>query len=286
VTWPQWRKIDNAEAERKASVHSFTLAFMTPGLRKAFLEQEQYRKEAMYKRLMKHGTSVKWDDDKTKFETPLLIDGKSYKPPQLFDVTPTPATIFKISQKYYIPCPDDRFFYCHRILPAGYQLQIAQGSREGVAYFTKDVIVPILAERGDKKTMNKTWMSHTPMEIFTQRRGIQLATGTVLVGGLGLGYLLRKVCDKPSVKRVIVVEQVQSLLDWIGPRLRELYPNVAAKVSDWICDDVYNQLGKHGPDTRHLLDIWQVYGKHDANYWAAKKTLKHLWGWGDVKESK
>jgi spermidine synthase len=56
-------------------------------------------------------------------------------------------------------------------------------------------------------------MSMTPAEMLTQRSGVQAAEGTVVLGGLGLGWLLRKVCEKQSVERVIVVEQSQELLD-------------------------------------------------------------------------
>ena len=56
----------------------------------------------------------------------------------------------------------------------------------------------------------------TPAEMLTQRSGVQAAEGTVVLGGLGLGWLLRKVCEKPSVERVIVVEKSQELLDWYG----------------------------------------------------------------------
>jgi hypothetical protein len=51
------------------------------------------------------------------------------------------------------------------------------------------------------------WMSLTPNEMLSQRSGIQKASGKVLIGGLGLGWFLRKVCAKPMVEEVIVVEK-------------------------------------------------------------------------------
>lgn len=122
-------------------------------------------------------------------------------------------------------------------------------------------------------------MSMTPMEMLTQRSGVQAAQGTVVIGGLGLGWLLRKVCEKPSVEHVVVVEKSQELLDWYGTGLCRRY----AKVSDVICDDVYNQIGKHGHDVKYLLDIWSLYGdaRRDRRFRALKRKFKkRLWGWG------
>jgi len=122
-------------------------------------------------------------------------------------------------------------------------------------------------------------MSMTPAEMLTQRSGVQAAEGTVVLGGLGLGWLLRKVCEKPSVERVIVVEKSQELLDWYWTDLCKRY----GKVSDVICDDVYNQIGKHGAKVKYLLDIWLRFGqaRRDSRFKALKRKLKkRLWGWG------
>ena len=54
------------------------------------------------------------------------------------------------------------------------------------------------------------------------------------------------------------------------------------KVTDVICDDVYNQIGKHG-NAQYLLDIWPISqgARRDARYRAAKKKLKsRIWAWG------
>jgi hypothetical protein len=55
------------------------------------------------------------------------------------------------------------------------------------------------------------------------------------------------------------------------------------KVSDVICDDVYNQIGKHGANVKYLLDIWLRFGqaRRDSRIKALKRKLKkRLWGWG------
>ena len=121
-------------------------------------------------------------------------------------------------------------------------------------------------------------MSLTPNEMLTQRSGIQAAEGTVVVGGLGLGWFLRKVCEKDSVQKVILVEKSRELLDWYGYDLCKKY----GKVTEIVCDDVYNQIGKHGP-AKYLLDIWPIYqgARQDSRYKTARRKLgKRFWAWG------
>ena len=132
-----------------------------------------------------------------------------------------------------------------------------------------------------------------------------MASRTVVIGGLGLGWLLRKVCEKPDVERVIVVEKSQELLDWYGYRLCGRFE----KAVEVICDDVYRQMGKHGVATRYLLDIWHLFSgaasdhrldpfrrKYkettlglgtgltgcDALQSSARPTLRHFNRWSDV----
>lgn len=224
-----------------------------------------------------------WDEDKTKFKNLLVLDGKTYKPERLFDVLACTNINAKISRDHVVVSPDERFFYCHQVLPFGEPLTLAQNKRTGTVFFTTDVVIPLLCEH-EGNGHYAPWMSVTPQEVLTLRRGIHLTTGKVLVGGLGLGYFLRKVCEKKSVTEVVVVEKNRWILDTIGKRLCKLHPQIAVKVKEWICDDVYAHVGRHGDDTRHMLDIWPTYGLCDSRFdeLKRKKTVKHLWGWGDV----
>lgn len=88
-----------------------------------------------------------------------------------------------------------------------------------------------------------------------------------------------KHAKKQPVDRVVVVEKSQELLDWYGYELCKRY----SKVSDVICDDVYNQIGRHGPETVYLLDIWPLYSdaRNDRRLRPWKRKLKkRLWAWG------
>src|SRR4029077_6778467 len=125
---------------------------------------------------------------------------------------------------------------CRRALPRGCGLEIWCGRRRGRGYFDDEVVVPVLAEIVPGERQPQVLMSVTPAEILTLRPGVRLARGRVMIGGLGLGWLLHKVCIKRTVTDVTVVEQSQSLLDWLGPVLRERYPALR-KVKRWLCYD-------------------------------------------------
>ena len=60
----------------------------------------------------------------------------------------------------------------------------------------------------------KLWMSLTPMEIESHYMPIQLATGHVGVGGLGLGYYTQRILQKEEVECVTVYELDQNVIDF------------------------------------------------------------------------
>ena len=232
-----------------------------------------------------------WDEDKTPFRRLLYLDAGTYRVDKLFDIPPAPADCFT---ENYVVSPAGGFAYRNRLLPAGWPLRLL-GMDQAMVVWNGDVVIPMLldmtedsrcggkfpatATREERAKWAAVWMSMTPAEMLTQRSGVQAAEGTVVLGGLGLGWLLRKVCEKPSVERVIVVEKSQELLDWYGTDLCKRY----GKVSDVICDDVYNQIGKHGAKVKYLLDIWLRFGqaRRDSRFKTLKRKLKkRLWGWG------
>jgi hypothetical protein len=216
-----------------------------------------------------------WDEDFTKFKQTLVIQGATYQPPTLFDIAPYAADPDATPEEHLVRSPRDEFAYMNRIWKRGNAIPLLQNRREGLVYWDQDVVIPVLL---DGRTL-EVWMSLTPMEVFTLREGISRAKGTVVIGGLGMGYLLRKVCEKSNVQRVIVVEQSRELLDWFGNRICAAQP----KVTDVICGDAYDQLGKFDAETRYLFDIWPMYedAAADPRFQAAKQKHPYIWGWGD-----
>lgn len=218
-----------------------------------------------------------WDEDRTRFKPELILQGKTYQMAPLFEIPPFPADPEETPQQHLLKSPHGEFAYMNRLWRRGEGIPLLQNRRTGIVVWDQDVVIPVLL---DGRTL-AVWMSLTPMEVFTLREGISLAKGTVIVGGLGMGYLLRKVCEKTTVERVIVVEHSRELLDWFGNDLCATYP----KVTDVICGDAYAQLGKFGDQARYLFDIWPIYGDAavDAQFQTAKQQHRYVWGWGDYQ---
>lgn len=228
-----------------------------------------------------------WDEDTTKFQAPLPLRAATYDVSRYAIFDAQPGELLQppernIESARMIWSPQRNFCYGHNILPKGATLELFQGNRTSEVFFDGEVMVPTLyMHRPQHYKRLKVWMSLTPAEMLSQRQGIRRATGTVLIGGLGLGWLLRKVAEKKSVKKIIVVEISQELLDWYG---NDLCARVAKETDtevEVICDDVYNQIGKHGKDVRHLIDIEESYpGYLTRDQRKVANSVDHFWAWG------
>jgi hypothetical protein len=265
------------------------LFLFSPARQRQILKQHREGEVNTYRRLMRERRPEPWDDLKTKFQKLLLLDAASWKPTFLFDLPPlrgNPTRRLSEAQRgahfAYAPGRQRRWAYCPHVLPKTYPLKIAQHKQRGLVYFTRDVIVPTLLEfvPGDEPTV---WMSYTPMELFTQRAAVLAATGRVVVGGLGLGWLLSKVRAKPSVTEVVLVEREAALVAWLRPALERAYPALASVT--WVVDDVWKFMDAdvpvNGERTKYLLDIWNGYGSYSSHFDRWKTKLgRRLWGWG------
>lgn len=230
-----------------------------------------------------------WDEDATPARSLLCLDAATYKPEPLFQ-PPKPSLRRRPD---YAVSPLGTFAYLNGIIPAGYPLRLL-GPQPGSVFWNGKVIVPMLIDMkrdenghsfsdGEPERLRaawgNVWMSLTPSEMITQRSGIKKATGNVVIGGLGLGWLLKKVCAKETVGQVIVVEKSQELLDWYGYDLCRTLP----KVKDVICNDIYREITRHGDDSQFLLDIWPIFqgARLDRRLRDARRVLgDRLWAWG------
>lgn len=96
----------------------------------------------------------------------------------------------------------DRLRYLKKELPlhAGLPISAADDLYHdgGRAYFDEPVDIPVLQyhlepdQRPWESDRWDAWMSLTPMEMWSQRSGVQAATGRVILGGLGMGWLMRR----------------------------------------------------------------------------------------------
>lgn len=78
---------------------------------------------------------------------------------------------------------------------------------------------------------NETVMSNTPMEVRTNRKFIEVASGHILINGLGLGMILNRILDKDSVKSITVVERSPDVIKLVAPTYSS-----SPKLSIHLCD--------------------------------------------------
>jgi len=114
-------------------------------------------------------------------------------------------------QRYHdwggIPLPFSKPHTARATYPLG------PSGRGGEICFDAPVLVPT---HSCKKSSggNDIWMSLMPMEILTQRAGVKIARGKVLIGGLGLGWIARRVLESPKVSHVTIAELDKSASLW------------------------------------------------------------------------
>ncbi len=246
-----------------------------------------------------------WDGMKTKLEPRMVLDAQSWvddtKPYWPFPDDPVidrrkvKDWRKKLDTDRAIKVGEDCegsphwWLYRHQLLPAGEWISITNGKRQkGIVAFTDDVVVPTVLSKRDWVSWSpdygmEVWMSFTPMELLTQRGAIRFSRGDVLVGGLGLGWVARKIAEKKSVTRVVVVEKHQALIDLMKPTL--------PRGIELVCGDVRKYLEEHGQSFDKLvLDIWPGFGDSREDWELAKVfsrypgLRKKAWCWGGLPE--
>ena len=252
--------------------------FLTPQQQAAREKQAREYEQRLIK-----GPCVPWAEDKTKFDKMLVLDGTTFKPRLLFDDAPLNILNWHKDQHKVRLSPNKQLGYYNSLLPAGRRLDLWQGQKRGKVCFTTDVVIPTLV-KWPIPNDHVVWMSYTPAEVLAMRQGVKLAKGRCVVGGLGLGYFLEQILQKPSVKEVVVIEISAELLDWYGRELVSWLEYGYKKPIQLICGDAKAELGKHGEETRYLYDIWDGFPCYLTP--AEEKTFeqKGYWAWGNIKE--
>lgn len=215
----------------------------------------------------------------------LEIQGATYKVLELWPgVAASDAPVDRLEPGQHVDSPSGRFRYCVRLHRAGHTLLTWWGNQVGNVLFDTDVIIPALYqvrgpdEPGTGHWHETPWMSLTPAELLTLRPGTRLARGRTVVAGLGLGHQLIEVSRRVQVKRVILVELDQELVDWILPRIR---PHLR-KPLDVHVGDAYEIIPTLRADVA-LVDIFPGYGdgwQRVAELARRSPGIKKFWGWG------
>jgi hypothetical protein len=100
----------------------------------------------------------------------------------------------------------------------------------------------------------KTWMADSPVEIATQLDAVRRLHGHVLIGGLGLGVLVKAALARRDVESVTVLEIDADIIAMVAPhyrdrRLRVLHADAME----------YRPRGKRWYDVVYM-DIWRDVG--------------------------
>jgi hypothetical protein len=180
--------------------------------------------------------------------------------------------------------PDGALAYRRAIVPRDEGLPIVSSPSmwqdDGRVYFTDDIIVPTLLFQRKPDTRWTVWMGLTPFELRSQQSGIRAATKHVVLGGLGMGWLLSQIVKKPTVKSVVVIEQDRNLIDWFGQQLCDALPKVQL-----VCGDVWEEARKYDKNCRFILDVWPSHGdaEWDCNLADLRRDGYHCWAWGSPR---
>lgn len=172
------------------------------------------------------------------------------------------------------------FYFMFSLGPARWQKTVLPLNHRG-QHITWDgpVCIPLLIDKG-----GDVWMSLTPMEVYTQRAGVKRARGKTLMGGLGMGWLARRVLERKQVEHLTIYDTDKAVLDFFGQPLKKEF----GKRLKLVHGDVFKAKQPEKYD-RVLLDVWPGYGgvSYDRRVKEMLErgvTSKSLWTWGGRSE--
>lgn len=204
-----------------------------------------------------------WDEASTRFDPPLFLRAATWKPFTLYDL---PAGEEKCFGKWR---------YKHKVWPKGKALNLCQGTRRGRVWFDDEVVIPVVSEKVREEW--ETWMSYTPQEVMTQRRGLKMARGKVFIGGLGMGWLANRVAARKQVTEVVVVEREADVIELARPACTS--PKVHV-----VKGDAWEEARRHGDDWTFLFDTFLSYGWNDddpkVREFRKARPDARTWCWG------
>jgi hypothetical protein len=120
-------------------------------------------------------------------------------------------------------------------------------------------------------------MSDIPQEQFDFQTPLHECGGKVLVGGLGLGYVAKKLDSNPNVKEVTVIEKDKNIIDLVFPHLGTTKVKV-------VHDDIFKFLKKDkNKYDCAIFDIW--YQDSESSLYKYVVPLRKL-ARGKVPEDK
>lgn len=104
----------------------------------------------------------------------------------------------------------------------------------------------------------RCWMSDNKNDKATQQPLIEPCSGNVLVGGLGIGYIVERLAEKPEVRSVVVVEKSPEVVELVWGHLDTKGKAVV------VCCDIFNYLSLRREGFDFIcLDVWKDESKEE-----------------------
>lgn len=217
-----------------------------------------------------------WTGD-IKWQKYLVIRASTFPTRSLFKVNPTETRVYdEMPKQERVLSPNQSWAYTEVILPRGTEINCYYGAKDGKVIFDDDIHIPRIHQRRsyDNRWPGEPWMSMTPQEVLTLRCGTRFAKGTTVIAGLGMGHQLEQVCKRKQVKKIVVVERDEELVDWISPQL-----DLNEKDVEFVIGDAKKLIPEMTADAA-LIDIYESYG---WNTFPDCPNIKKVWVWGSAK---
>lgn len=147
-------------------------------------------------------------------------------------------TTFPIS-----PCVHESYRLNRLIVPKGERIKLSKSS---MVEFDADCTFSVFGD-------HSVWMSDTPMETLSHSAILARARGSILVAGLGMGWVVWKLAQKPSVREIVVVEEDRDIVEMIWKRL---LPHLGGKRVSLVNTDIWEYRSKRVFDWV-WFDIWR-----------------------------
>lgn len=80
---------------------------------------------------------------------------------------------------------------------------------------------------------HETMMTDTPMEKHSNRDVVLIASGRVLIAGLGVGMILHPIADKERVEHITVIEKNPDVIKLVAPSLPKKVTVVEGDIFEW-----------------------------------------------------
>ena len=111
----------------------------------------------------------------------------------------------------------------------------------------------------NNKKHNSCIMSNTPMEEYTNKEFVNNCFGDILIGGLGIGFIIIPIQDKINVKSITIVEKNKDIIDMITKQI------TFNKKVTIINDDIFTYKPINVKYDCIYIDIWNYVNSNIYN---------------------